>query len=504
MNGNKIVKNVCSVAGLIVFAKLLGFLKQMTSAALFGASLETDLISLSQDSMLDIQYLLAQVLLTAFTSVYIYLQDDSEEKKNRFVSDTLKLFTLISASIVVILMIAAPLIARIIAPTYSPEVSWKLTRYLRLLYPLLILLTYSAIFQAMLNANRRFIPGEMVSVNQSIIFILVVPLICGRFHEKSMIIVFFVYTCWNLIFLFIQSKKYWHFYKEISSGPMLKELLRMSGPLLLGYSMIYINQQVDKILASGLGAGAVTSLGYGAVLHNLVCTFIGSFGSILLTYVTAAIAKGHHKEAASLAMNATKLQLLVFLPISIVTVVCAEDIVSIVFGRGAFGSDAIRETARCLQGYALAFVPLVLKDVFSRYLYGCQDTRSPMINSSIGILVNIALSILMSRYWGVFGITAASSVSVLICGALNYWLAYKVNRELHIKLMLNSVPGMILGGAGCLLVAIKGQQLWHLQSPLVRFILTAVCAILCYAVIIGPIIFKMVREYLSHTHGRDE
>lgn len=66
----------------------------------------------------------------------------------------------------------------------------------------------------------------------------------------------------------------------------------MMGPLLLGYSLVYINQMVDKMLVSGLEAGAVTSLNYAAVLSNLVGTFITTFASILFAYVTTRIAVG--------------------------------------------------------------------------------------------------------------------------------------------------------------------------------------------------------------------
>ena len=45
---NHIISTVFSVTGLLIVSKLLGFVKQMVTASAFGATLETDLINLSQ------------------------------------------------------------------------------------------------------------------------------------------------------------------------------------------------------------------------------------------------------------------------------------------------------------------------------------------------------------------------------------------------------------------------------------------------------------------------
>ena len=62
---NHIISTVFSVTGLLIVSKLLGFVKQMVTASAFGATLETDLINLSQGLIGNIQYLLVQSVLSA-------------------------------------------------------------------------------------------------------------------------------------------------------------------------------------------------------------------------------------------------------------------------------------------------------------------------------------------------------------------------------------------------------------------------------------------------------
>ena len=117
MKQNKIVKLLFSMTGLIIVSKLLGFFKQILTASIFGATLETDIINLSQDFTGNIQYLLVQTLLTAMVAVYIHSRESGEDASKRFAFDVLKEFTLITASVGHIVLVLAPAISRLLAPT---------------------------------------------------------------------------------------------------------------------------------------------------------------------------------------------------------------------------------------------------------------------------------------------------------------------------------------------------------------------------------------------------
>ena len=268
----------------------------------------------------------------------------------------------------------------------------------------------------------------------------------------------------------------------------------MTVPLLLGYSIVYVNQMVDKILVSGLAAGTVTALGYAAVLSNLVTTFIASFGSILFSYVTTRISQGQHQQAAELSVWAASILILLFLPISILTVLCAEDIVTIVFARGAFGAESVHAAALALTGYAFSFVPMVLREVYSRFQYGYKDSRRPMVNSSVGIAVNIVLSIALCPRFGVLGVTFASSVSVCICGVLNLRSSRRHNTFLRPESLLRCVPFLAAGGIACALIALWGNWFWQGCSSLVRFLLVTLCAGGGYLLIVSPLLWKLLRK----------
>ena len=268
----------------------------------------------------------------------------------------------------------------------------------------------------------------------------------------------------------------------------------MMGPLLLGYSLVYINQMVDKMLVSGLEAGAVTALNYAAVLSNLVCTFITTFASMLFAYVTTRIAVGDADGAAQLTERTALLLSVVFLPITILTVLLSEEIVTIVYARGAFDAESVRICAQALRGYALMFVPLVFREVYSRFQYGHQDSKRPMVNSSIGIALNIVLSVALCPRYGVLGVAFATSMSVVVCGVLNMCSARKLSTALSFRPYLRLLPFLALCGAVCGVIARFSATHLAAQNPLLRFALSALIGMAAYAVCASPLLLRLWRQ----------
>lgn len=484
-----IVGTVFSVTGLLILSKLLGFAKQLVTAAAFGATYETDLINLSQGLIDNLQYLLIQSVLSALITVYLHTAQEGDCAARRFAFDVWKTLTILAAAVALLVELTAPGLARLIAPGYSAEHLAQLSRYLRLFAPMLLPILWISVFNGLLNANKRFIPAEMISVHQSVFLIVLTVLLSKRLGAEVLVLAFFAYHLWNLGYTAILSRQYW----TVSWGnpfrnPAIHRLLQMMLPLLFGYSLVYVNQLVDKALVSGLETGTVTALGYAASLNDLVTSFISTFASMLFAYVAAHVASGDTGGAARLAERAALLLLAAFLPISILTVLQAEDVVTIVYGRGAFNAESIRACALALRGYSLSFAPLALQSVYRLFQYAHQDTRRPMINSSIGIVVNIVLSIALCPRYGVLGVTFATSVSVAVNCVLNIRSAEKLRPELSIRPLLRTLPLLLSGGAACAAAAWLCSRQLAGQSAFVRFVLTTLVSMAVYAVIIRPLI----------------
>ena len=496
-NKKSIFKTMVSVSGIVILAKILGFIKQMVTANAFGATIQTDIISISEGLISNIDYLLVQTLATAFVPTYIYLNTNNPQNSKRFVSNVIKVFLIVTLSIAFIVIAAGPIISKILAPSYSLDLTLKLTSYVRVFAPAVVVIVEIAVFNALLKANESFVPGELVGVNQSIILIALVLIIGNKIGPDTIVIGFYAYAVFNLIFLMVLSKKYW----SIESGnpfkdPEIKKMLTMMGPLILGYSVVFVNQQVDKIIVSGLGEGTITAMGYAAVLSNFISTFVGSICGVLFTYITKNVAERNHEEAANLAMRSMLQMGTVLLPISVLTLMNSHDIVTIVFGRGKFDMEAVESCSMALIGYSCMFVPYAIREIFSRFQYAYGDSKKPMINSTIAILLNIVFSILLSIWLDVLGVTLATSMSVLVCGVLNIISSAKKNQHFEVSNLLKNIPRWIVGVLICIAVSIIGQHTLSETHVIIRFISTSILALILYSAVNYKIILSLIRGVL--------
>lgn len=497
-NQNRIFKLIASVSGLIVIDKILGFIKQIIMASTFGATTETDIINLAQSAVTDIQYILAQALITAFISIYIYTQQENNESANKslvFAGDSIKVFLLISFCLTIVFCFSSGVLSRILAPSYNNELNRKLSQYIRIYSILLVFFALNCIFVAILNANKKFIPEQLVSFNQSIIIIVISVLCSTIWGPNSLVIAFFVSTIWNTFFLGILCRKYVAIkLNNPLDNPNIKQLFKMIIPLLLGYSLIYINQMVDRMLVSGLGPGVITALSYGSVLSNFVTTFIATFCNIVFSYITTEISAGDYRSASAIVGVSVKVLSVLFMPFTLTFIICSQEIVSIVYGRGAFDEKAVVSAALALKGYAIMFVPVIIREIYSKYQYAFQDSRSPMMNGSIGIGANIIFSIVFCHYWGVFGVALATSLSVLINAVLNMITAKKKTEELQYSFLKKfSVKFLAIS----IFSFIAGAYLYKVvvnYYSLFKIVIVFFCCIFIFAIFFSKEIITSIKE----------
>lgn len=494
-----IFKILVSVSGIVMVAKILGFLKQVVTANAFGATLQTDLISLSQGLVTDIDYVLIQALMTAFVPIYIGIKINDEKAAMHFVSNVLKAFFIITLLITAGIIVFSNRISHMIAPSYTTAVAQQLAKYIVVMAPALILIVLLAVFNALLKANEHFLPGEFISVNQSVVLVVLVYSIGHMIGADTLVVSFYAYAVTSLLFLAYLSKHYiGSFYGNPFVDNNVHRLLNMMLPLLIGYSMVFINQQIGKIIVTEFGEGTITAMTFGATLSNFVSTFVGSICGVLFTFVSKSIAEKNDLSAAEMTIQSLVHLTTITLPICILTVCNATDIVTIVFKRGAFDAQAVINSAAALKGYAFMFIPFIARELFSRLQYAYGDSKQPMINSTVSIVFNIIFSVTLGRIYGILGVALASSISVLICAALNIYSASGKNRHLHISGIARVLPNWIFGAILCFIIIFVGQQFLAEQNVFIRFSLICLITFLIYGIsvysIIKPFIIRIRRR----------
>ena len=92
----------------------------------------------------------------------------------------------------------------------------------------------------------------------------------------------------------------------------------------------------------------------------------------------------------------------------------SEELVGLLFGRGAFTSETIEMTGNALFYYSIGMIAFGLRDILSRVYYALQDTKTPTIKDTVAVVLNIVLNIILSKYLGIGGLALATSISVIV------------------------------------------------------------------------------------------
>ncbi len=471
--------------------KLLGFAKQVVVAGVFGANIDTDLFFLAERFLNNINFIISQVILAAFVPVYLEVKKQSDSEALQFTSDSVRFFSVFTALVALLVVLFSSLIAGIIAPSYSAYLTERLSFYLRIFAPMTILFMLQSVFHALLNANKKFVPGQMTGLIQSVVIIGFSLVLGNTFGVKTLVFGFFVYSILNFLFLgFFSYKDKLFKLKDFHFSQHMKKLLFMVLPLLGGYMFTFVNQQVNKMIVSGMDPGSFSAMNYGFVLSNFVSSLIMAVCTVIYTEISGKIVDGRRGEASAVVIRTISILVSFFIPVTVISFLFSNEIAAIVFERGAFDRAATLKTSKALAGYAFLFVPFVINSMLSQLHYAYGNTKSPMINTVSGILFNILFSFLLYRKLGLFGVTLASSIGIFISSVLNIISACRMKYIDRFQSVTRLVPVWSLGLATAVVTSCMCARLFSEMSVFLRFGLISCVVMAASFGVTAPFVFK--------------
>lgn len=190
-------------------------------------------------------------------------------------------------------------------------------------------------------------------------------------------------------------------------------------PAAFGAGVYQITVFTNTLFQSLLEEGTVSYL-YNA--DRLIQLPIGIFSialaSVLLpTLASAAAAKDHSGFEENLS-NALRFTSFVILPTAAGIFFFSEELISVMFERGAFDVESTRKTALVVKTLALGIWPVSCHSMVIRAFIARQDTRTPAYIAVLTLLVNLPLAICfmgppVSNATGFFGEVVLSAQELL-------------------------------------------------------------------------------------------
>jgi len=408
---------------ITILSKIIGFGREITLSYIYGASSISDayLISITIPSV--IFGFVAIGLTAGYIPMYSnIIQRDGESEANAFTNNLINILFVVCSIIVFFGFFYTEQIVRIFASGFEGETLTLTVRFTKISLLAIYFTGLISIFTGFLQIKGNYFIPALIGLPLN--FVLILSIIISHNTNIILLSVGFIIAVTSEVLLMLPFVlKIGYKYSRIFNVRD-KNIISMGYiilPLVLGTSVNQINALVDRTLASRISVGGISALNYANRLTGFILgIFVVSIVTILYPIISKMAAEKNISGLKdSLSEAITGINILV-LPAMIGSMIFATPIVSILFGRGAFNTQAIILTSSALFFYSIGMIGFGLREVLSRAFYSLQDTKTPMINAAIGMVLNIILNIILSRYLGIGGLALATSIAALFTTGLMF------------------------------------------------------------------------------------
>jgi putative peptidoglycan lipid II flippase len=190
--------------------------------------------------------------------------------------------------------------------------------------------------------------------------------------------------------------------------PSLRRFWLLAWPLLLGVSFSIARQVMDNRFTSSLPEGSLASIKFARTLCDTpVNLFPFMFGIALFPFLFDVAAAGDRDRLREMLMTATRLMVLIFVPLGALIFLLRDPIVLTVFGENSM------KTTLPLQVYAAYMLVGALEIIVLQFFFAMSDTMRPTIVGILIVPLHVAVAYLgvYDWKWGAIAIAAALLIS---------------------------------------------------------------------------------------------
>ena len=438
----QLFKATAIVSSMTLISRVLGFVRDMLIARVFGVDVATDAFFVAFQMPNFLRRLFTE---GAFAHAFIPLLADYKEQGNvvavkNFIDRSAGSLALLLALLSLSGIIAAPVLIVVLAPGFA----WHGTqhelsvRMLQITFPYLFFIGLVALAGGILNTYNKFAVPALTPVFLNICMIAAAIWLAPLLDEPIVALAWGVFAA-GVVQLIFQVPAL------LSLGLMprcrldfqdtqVKKLFKQLLPAIFSGSITQINLLLDSLIASFLSAGSVSWLYYS---DRLVEFPLGILGLALGTAILPNLAKHHAADDAAGFSNALdwglRLALLIGMPATIGLLLLAEPMLSTLFQYKEFSVEDVRLSAMSLRAYSVGLLAYLLIKVLVPGFSSRQDMQTPVRFGVYAMLVSLALNVVLVFPLAHAGLALATSLgaffnAILLLKKLRQEKIYQTNK----------------------------------------------------------------------------
>ena len=446
----KLIKSGLIVSMMTLISRVLGLVRDVVIANLMGAGVMADVFFFANKIPNFFRRLFAE---GAFAQAFVpvlseyHTKDEANASADEKVAldETRRLIAQVSGTLGVIItlvtlfgMLASPLFVILFgggwfvdwlnngATSDGGEKFELAASLLKITFPYLWFISFTALAGAALNTMGRFAVAAFTPVLLNIAIILMAVYGAQYTQSPAYALAWGVFFGGLIQFLFqipflykagVLVKPCWSWH---SNG--VSKIRKLIVPALFGVSVTQINLLLDTLIASFLITGSISWLYYA---NRLLEFPLGLFGIGIATVVLPSLSKLHSKNdpkqfAATLDWGIKVISLFGW-PALAGLMVLAQPIIMVLFMRGEFTKVEVLQVSMALFAYLAGLLSFMFIKVLAPGYYARQDTKTPVKIGIKAMVANMVFNLLLAPFFGYVGLAIATTLSA----TLNAWLLYR-------------------------------------------------------------------------------
>ena len=462
-----LVRSLSTVGANTLLSRVLGFVRDLVTAQVFGAGAITDAFFVAFKIPNFLRRLFAE---GAFSTAFVPVLSEYKTKRS---FDELRLFVdhmagtlgLVLLGVTALGMLGAPLVVGLFAPGFVGDRGlFDLTAdMLRTTFPYILFISLTAFCGGVLNVHHKFGVPAFTPVLLNLALIASALWLAPLLEQPITALAWGVLVAGVVQFLFqlpfLRPLRLVPRFRPAPRDEGVRRVLKLMLPALFGVSVAQISLLIDTLIASFLEAGSISWLYYSDRLMEFP---LGILGAALATVILPNLSR-KHAEASPGGFARTldwglRTAILLGVPASIGLFVLAGPMIATLFQSGQFDAHDVLMSERSLRAYSAGLTVFILVKVLAPGFYARQDTRTPVRIAVISLGFNMACN--LALVWSLRH--AGLALSTTLSATLNALLLYRGLRRdgvyaptegwglLWLRLTVASVAmaGLLLWGAG--------------------------------------------------------
>jgi putative peptidoglycan lipid II flippase len=503
-----------------IASRLLGLIRETVIASLFGATGTVSAFRIAQiiPTML-YDLLVGGMVSSALVPIFSEQAERDRRELWRLASLMLSLTTLVLSVVVLVIELAAPQLAWLIAGGFDPELLTTTTELIRITTPAVLFLSLSGIITGLLHALRRFmLPAFTAAIfNAAIVVVASFGALGLGWGIEALAIALLVGAFLQVILQLPGLRDAQFRFMIDRHHPALRRIGKLCLPIILGLLISQVAITLDRSLASRTGEQSIAWMQFATTIIQFPLGLISVAVSLAILptlsrqALPAATASARQPQAKPLAefmetlAAGLRLVLLLIIPATVALFILAEPVVALLFQRDKFLAFDTQQTALALRYYlpGLTFAAIDQPLVFA--YYARENTLTPALVGLAGVGFYLAAALLptLIRPLQMTDLVLANSIQLAGHALVMLWLINRLASWKGHRLgltALKAIGASLMMGASLWLLLPFLQQWLPGESLLPKAILVGVLIGLGSGVYLGMLFFFKVPELRLLTH----